>query len=111
MSIDLRQFFTTDYVPHRFKGNSIENFILNLFSFLPQATIDETTEYLDEDEVAQEGISCLESFIKELGIVTSISELGATREMLPLIANSTVLGGAYKKLTAEEVLKILENCF
>ena len=54
MSIDLRQFFTTDYVPHRFKGNSIENFILNLFSFLPQATIDETTEYLDEDEVAQE---------------------------------------------------------
>lgn len=51
MSIDLRQFFTTDYVPHRFKGNSIENFILNLFSFLPQATIDETTEYLDEDEV------------------------------------------------------------
>ena len=64
-----------------------------------------------KDEVAQEGISCLESFIKELGIVTSISELGATREMLPLIANSTVLGGAYKKLTAEEVLKILENCF
>ena len=54
MSIDLRQFFTTDYVPHEFKGNSIENFILNLFSFLPQATIDETTEYLDEDEVAQE---------------------------------------------------------
>lgn len=64
-----------------------------------------------KDEVAQEGISCLESFIKELGIVTSISELGATREMLPLIANSTVLGGAYKKLNAEEVLKILENCF
>ena len=64
-----------------------------------------------KDEVAQEGISCLESFIKELGIVTSISELGATREMLPLIANSTVLGGAYKKLTAEEVLKILESCF
>ena len=61
-----------------------------------------------KDEVAQE---CLESFIKELGIVTSISELGATREMLPLIANSTVLGGAYKKLTAEEVLKILESCF
>lgn len=64
-----------------------------------------------KDEIAQEGITCLESFIKELGIVTSISELGATREMLPLIANSTVLGGGYKKLTAEEVLSILESCF
>lgn len=64
-----------------------------------------------KEQIAEEGISCLEAFIKELGIVTSISELGATREMLPLIANSTVLGGAYKKLTAEEVLTILENCF
>ena len=54
MSIDLRQFFTTDYVPHEFKGNSIENFILNLFSFLPQNIIDEATEYLEDDEVAQE---------------------------------------------------------
>ena len=64
-----------------------------------------------KEQIAEEGISCLEAFIKKLGIVTSISELGATREMLPLIANSTVLGGAYKKLTAEEVLTILENCF
>ena len=64
-----------------------------------------------KDEIALEGIDCLESFAKELGIVTSLRELGATREMLPLIANSTVLGGGYKKLTAEEILKILENCY
>ena len=64
-----------------------------------------------KDEIALEGIDCLEAFAKELGIVTSLRELGATREMLPLIANSTVLGGGYKKLTAEEILKILENCY
>ena len=64
-----------------------------------------------KDEIALEGIDCLESFAKELGIVTSLRELGATREMLPLIANSTVLGGGYKKLTCEEILKILENCY
>lgn len=29
----------------------------------------------------------LEGFIKELGIVTSVRELGATKEMLPLIVN------------------------
>ena len=64
-----------------------------------------------KEEIAQEGLSCLEAFIKECGIVTSIRELGATKEMLPLIANSTVLGGGYKKLTAEEVLRILEECY
>ena len=48
---------------------------------------------------------------KECGIVTSIKELGATKEMLPLIANSTVLGGGYKKLTAEDILTILEECY
>ena len=64
-----------------------------------------------KEEIALEGIDCLESFAKELGIVTSLRELGATREMLPLIANSTVLGGGYKKLNAEEILKILENCY
>ena len=64
-----------------------------------------------KDEVALEGISALESFIKECGMVTNIKELGATKEMLPLIANSTVLGGGYKKLTNDEVLEILENCF
>ncbi len=43
--------------------------------------------------------------------VKSIKELGATKEMLPLIANSTVLGGGYKKLNAEDILKILEKCY
>ena len=64
-----------------------------------------------KEQVAQEGLSCLEAFINECGMITSLKELGATKEMLPLIANSTVLGGAYKKLTAEEVLTILENCY
>ena len=89
----------------------IYSYGLDKFVRFAKQVWDVSEEGKTKDEVAQEGISCLESFIKELGIVTSISELGATREMLPLIANSTVLGGAYKKLTAEEVLKILENCF
>ena len=63
------------------------------------------------DEIALEGINCLESFIRECGMATTLRELGATKEMLPLIANSTVLGGGYKKLTAEDVLEILEKCY
>ncbi|HCW52984.1 MAG TPA: NADH-dependent alcohol dehydrogenase [Clostridium sp.] len=64
-----------------------------------------------KEETALEGIDAMESFMKECGIVTSIKELGATEEMLPLIANSTILGGGYKVLTAEEVLEILKAAF
>ena len=65
-----------------------------------------------KDAVALEGLDALENFTKECGIVTSLEELGATREMLPKIAESSViLANGYKKLTAEEVLKILEACF
>ncbi len=65
-----------------------------------------------KDEVALEGISCLEAFLDECGIVKSLSELDATKEMLPLIAESTnSTGNGYKKLTAAEILDILEQCF
>ncbi|PNI00837.1 iron-containing alcohol dehydrogenase [Vibrio diazotrophicus] len=65
-----------------------------------------------KEQIALEGIDALEAFTKECGIVTSLEELGATKEMLPKIAESTViLGNGYKKLTKEEVLNILEECY
>lgn len=72
--------------------------------------VDETGK--TKEAVALEGIDVMESFIKECGIVTNLKELGATEEMLPLIANSTViLSGGYKALTAEEVLEILKTAY
>lgn len=63
-------------------------------------------------ELAAAGIDALESFCKECGIVLSLKELGATEEMLPKIAESTfILDGGFKKLTTEEVLQILKDCF
>jgi alcohol dehydrogenase YqhD (iron-dependent ADH family) len=65
-----------------------------------------------KDEIALAGLDALEQFTKECGIVTSLEELGATKEMLPRIAESTIiLGRGYKKLTTEEVEDILEECF
>lgn len=64
-----------------------------------------------KEEVALEGIDALEAFIKECGIITNIKELGATEEMLPLIANSTVLLGGYKVLTSDEVFDILTSAY
>lgn len=71
--------------------------------------VDETGK--TKEEVALEGIDAMEKFIKECGIVTNLKELGATEEMLSLIANSTVLLGGYKVLTAEEVLEILKVAY
>lgn len=62
-----------------------------------------------KEEIALAGIDALEAFAKECGIVINLKELGATEEMLPLIANSTVILGGYKKLTQEEILDILKS--
>jgi len=64
-----------------------------------------------KDEVALEGIACMEKFAKECGMATTLKELGATKEMLPDIANSCILGGGYKKVTHEEILEILKQCY
>lgn len=61
-----------------------------------------------EEQLAAEGIAALESWIKEIGAVSNISELGVSAEMLPAIADSTVLNqGGFKKLDRSEVIAIL----
>ncbi len=64
-----------------------------------------------KEEIALAGIDALEAFTKEMGIIINLKELGATEEMLPSIANSTVILGAYKKLTADDILDILKEAY
>ncbi|MBQ9713731.1 MAG: iron-containing alcohol dehydrogenase [Clostridia bacterium] len=65
-----------------------------------------------KDEIALAGIDAFAEFIKELGIPTTLRELGATEEMLPLIAKTTAPGGGYKKDVAEEdFLTVLKACY
>ena len=64
-----------------------------------------------DEAIALECINRLEAFIAELGIPATLREVGATEEMLPLIANSTALGGGYKQLNAEDILAILKACY
>lgn len=69
-------------------------------------------ENLSKEEIALLGIEKLSKFIKELGIPTTLKEVGATEEMLPLIANSTVIKDCgYKKMTPEEILEILKEAY
>lgn len=64
-----------------------------------------------KDEIALEGISCLECFAREIGIPLTLRELGATEDMLPKIAESTFEGGGYKYMTHADILNILKECF
>ena len=69
------------------------------------------TEGKTKDEITLEGIGKLADFIKEMGIPTTLREIGATEEMLPKIANSCVLGEGYKVLDANEIFEILKECY
>lgn len=65
-----------------------------------------------DEEVALEGLAAMENWMKELGLVMNITDLGATREMLPdLVKGTRILSGGYKVLDAGEVEKILLECF
>lgn len=65
-----------------------------------------------DEEVALEGLAAMESWMKELGLVMNITDLGATKEMLPdLVKGTRILSGGYKVLDASEIEKILLECF
>lgn len=66
-----------------------------------------------EDELARDGIKALSDFIKEIGLPTTLRELGITdKDMLKQIANScNISAGSYKRMTHQEILKILEECY
>jgi alcohol dehydrogenase YqhD (iron-dependent ADH family) len=62
-----------------------------------------------DKEVAQAGLAALESWMKEIGLVMNLTDLGTTEAMLPGIVEGTfLLDGGYKVLTKEDVLDILK---
>ena len=64
----------------------------------------------DDVELAKEGLKCLEAWMKNIGVVMNLKELGVTEDMFEGIADGTfLLGGGYKKLTREEVINILKE--
>lgn len=63
-----------------------------------------------EEEVAAEGLSRMESWMKEIGLVMNIAQLGVREEMLEGIADGTfVMQGGYHVLTHDEIVEILKE--
>lgn len=68
-------------------------------------------EGLTKEEIALLGIEKLSDFIKEMGIPTTLREVGVTEEMIPLIADSIEEGGGYKFMTKADILEVLKQAY
>lgn len=63
-----------------------------------------------KEEVAREGLDAMEKWMRKIGLVMNISDLGVTEDMLEGIVKSTfIMQGGYKVLTEEDVMKVLRE--
>ena len=82
--------------------DKFKRFAINVWEVNPENKTDE--------QIALEGLSKLEEWMKKIGLTLKISELGATIDMIEGIANATfILEGGYKILTKDEVKNILKE--
>ena len=62
-----------------------------------------------DEQIACEGLAAMESWMKELGLVMNLTDLGVTADMIEGIADSTlVMQGGYKVLDRAEIVEILK---
>lgn len=79
-----------------------KRFAINVWNVDPNAKTDE--------QIAFEGLDRMEAYMKEIGLVMSIKELGVTEEMINGIAeNCLIMDGGYKALNKDEIADILKK--
>ena len=65
-----------------------------------------------DEQIASEGLTAMENWMKELGLVLNITELGATEDMTEdLVKGTIVLTGGYKLLDEDEIEQIFRESF
>lgn len=82
-----------------------QKFAVNVWGISPEGKTGE--------ELARAGVEALADFIREIGLPTTLRELGVNESTdLKAIADSCNLApGSYKKMTHEEILKIFQECY
>lgn len=79
-----------------------KRFAVNVWDVNPEGKTDE--------QIANEGLAAMESWMKELGLAMNITELGANEDMIEKLADLTiVLPGGYKVLERDEIVKIFKE--
>lgn len=94
------------YYRHIYRDGLVkfQRFAVNVWGISPEGK--------SADELALAGVEALADFVKELGLPTTLRELGVDEHMdLKRIADSCNLApGSYRKMTHEEILVIFKEC-
>lgn len=62
-----------------------------------------------DEEIANEGLAALESWMKQIGVAMDLSELGVTEDMIEAIVDAVIiLDGGYKVFTRDDVVAVLK---
>ena len=65
-----------------------------------------------EKQVAEEGLKVMEKWMKSIGLVMNITDLGATPDMLEgMVAGTRLMDGGYKVLSEEEIREVLKASY
>lgn len=85
--------------------SKFQKFAVNVWGISPEGKT--------KEELAYVGVEALADFIKEIGLPTTLRELGVDESTdLKAIADSCNLApGGYRKMTHEEILKIFRECY
>ena len=86
-----------------------KRFALNVWNVSPFEKNGSEVRAKTETEIAREGLVMMSEWMREIGLVMHISELGVTPDMLEDIVKATFLGGGYKELTKADVINILNE--
>lgn len=79
-----------------------KRYAVNVWNVLPDGKTDE--------EIALEGLLRMEGWMKEIGLVMNIRDLGVTDDMIDGIAKgSFIMDGGYKVLNHDEIVMILKE--
>lgn len=63
-----------------------------------------------QEQIAAEGLAAMEDWMKEIGVVMKLSELGVSEDMLEDLADRTIpLKGGYKGLSRDEIIRVFRE--
>lgn len=85
--------------------SKFQKFAVNVWGISPEGKT--------KEELACAGVEALADFIKEIGLPTTLRELGVDESTdLKAIADScNLVPGGYRKMTHEEILRIFRECY
>ena len=63
-----------------------------------------------QEQIAEEGLQAMEGYMREIGVVMNLAELGVTEEMIPGIVAATLpMTGGYRAMAPEDIEAVLKK--